>query len=467
MILGVFSKVGGFVQVLLWTWMATVGVALAPPEVVTASSPDTQRPVARPTGPVTTCVTSACHTDILSGRFLHGPTAQRQCDSCHVDDDVSRHTYRLTVPQVELCTYCHTKSEREIVHKPVTDQECEKCHDPHGSDYPKQLVADPSRALCYPCHKLEQHGGARPTKDQPEMRGACNVCHEPHSSWMPRLLRKDQQELCLYCHESMWARLELIGRTHAPVLDGPCLQCHDAHATAHPRHLREDAPALCFSCHDHDSVKTLIATAPVVHGALDEPDGCIGCHVGHGSAAPGLIGTREIDLCLSCHNEPRQTEEGRTIANIAYHLKANARHHGPIRDGQCSPCHASHAAAHASLLDQAYPELFYASFDVDSYALCFECHIEELVTQENGVGVTGFRDGERNLHFVHVNKQQRGRTCRSCHDVHATSRPFHIRDSVPFWAKWLGDRHRVCRRPARRNMFTGVPRHTAIRSRRV
>ncbi|MBT9536511.1 MAG: cytochrome C, partial [Nitrospirae bacterium] len=40
----------------------------------------------------------------------------------------------------------------------------------------------------------------------------------------------------------------------------------------------------------------------------------------------------------------------------------------------------------------------------------------------------------KNLHFVHVNKTIKGRTCRACHDVHATNNPKHIRDAVPFGA---------------------------------
>jgi hypothetical protein len=36
---------------------------------------------------------------------------------------------------------------------------------------------------------------------------------------------------------------------------------------------------------------------------------------------------------------------------------------------------------------------------------------------------------------VHVNKADRGRTCRACHEVHASKQAHHIRDSVPYGAK--------------------------------
>ena len=47
---------------------------------------------------------------------------------------------------------------------------------------------------------------------------------------------------------------------------------------------------------------------------------------------------------------------------------------------------------------------------------------------------TGFRNGDVNLHFVHVNKEK-GRSCRACHHEHASNQAKHIRDSVPF-GRW-------------------------------
>ena len=388
--------------------------------------------VERPTGPVDTCITSECHTKTVAGRVLHGPTAQRQCDACHVDADVTKHTYRLIVPNTELCDYCHTQSERDFVHKPVLDKECEKCHDPHGSNHPLQLLGDPSGSLCFPCHKPEEYGGAQHIDDRVVMVGACNVCHESHSSWMPKLLPKEQQQLCLFCHEDFRARLELVGRSHAPVLDGRCLDCHDAHTKEHPGQLREGPPQLCYLCHEHDDIRKLIETSPVVHGALTTEESCNACHAGHGSVMADLLTGPEMSLCLSCHNQPLSAGDGRVIDDLACRLKENPRHHGAVRAGECGPCHQAHASQHFSLLTREYPKPFYAPFDIKAYGLCFECHIEELVTSEQGIGFTGFRDKEQNLHLLHVNRETRGRTCRTCHEVHASARRFHISETVPF-----------------------------------
>ena len=49
--------------------------------------------------------------------------------------------------------------------------------------------------------------------------------------------------------------------------------------------------------------------------------------------------------------------------------------------------------------------------------------------------MTGFRNGDANLHYLHVNREK-GRSCRACHDEHASDQPKHIRESVPF-GRWV------------------------------
>jgi len=59
------------------------------------------------------------------------------------------------------------------------------------------------------------------------------------------------------------------------------------------------------------------------------------------------------------------------------------------------------------------------------------CHKEALVTTGKTVTITNFRNGEINLHMLHVN-QNKGRTCRACHDVHASDQEDHIREEFRF-----------------------------------
>ena len=44
----------------------------------------------------------------------------------------------------------------------------------------------------------------------------------------------------------------------------------------------------------------------------------------------------------------------------------------------------------------------------------------------------GFRDGERNLRYAHVNRPEKGRTCRACHETHASNKAKYVRDWVLF-----------------------------------
>ena len=67
--------------------------------------------------------------------------------------------------------------------------------------------------------------------------------------------------------------------------------------------------------------------------------------------------------------------------------------------------------------------------------MCFSCHNQELVTLKNTTTLTGFRNGDRNLHYLHVNKSDKGRNCRACHETHSSPLPLHLREKVAF-GKW-------------------------------
>ena len=62
----------------------------------------------------------------------------------------------------------------------------------------------------------------------------------------------------------------------------------------------------------------------------------------------------------------------------------------------------------------------YLAFAIERYDLCFSCHVSDLVKDKSGRGLTQFRNGDLNLHWLHVNREK-GRNCRSCHQTHASS----------------------------------------------
>jgi len=73
-------------------------------------------------------------------------------------------------------------------------------------------------------------------------------------------------------------------------------------------------------------------------------------------------------------------------------------------------------------------------FALENYGLCFSCHEKTIALNPETTTLTNFRNGSRNLHYLHINKPDKGRTCRACHETHASNSPKHIRNSVPFGA---------------------------------
>lgn len=374
-----------------------------------------------------------CHKDILERKVMHGPV-QSDCGACHVlTGDPAEHKFAFIVAKDQLCARCHQLPHENVMHAPVRDGRCMDCHDPHGSQHPKALLADPRKDLCLRCHKQEfsrstfVHG--------PVAVGACIVCHKPHASTEPKLLVQDARSLCLTCHGEVLAKGQEGMHLHAALEQG-CTRCHDPHASDHKFQLRESAPKLCLQCHQ-EKFDQIMADAKVVHGAVTAEGGCTVCHEAHSSRLPSLQRGTQPGTCLECHDKTLKSAQGAAVTNMVALLAANPDRHGPIRQGACTACHDPHAGKNFAMLTEEYPPQFYAAFKIDTFKLCFRCHIPDLVLKKSGQGLTEFRDGDRNLHWLHVN-QEKGRTCRACHEVHASKRPAHIREAVPFGdSGWL------------------------------
>ena len=380
----------------------------------------------RPSGRVLNCVTSNCHQEVDRFKFAHEPVQKRLCLDCHDYTDESEHLFQLKDTASALCLQCHTIEQGSTVHAPIMEMDCVSCHSSHGSDFRGMLALDPLGNLCTRCH--EEDYTKKAVIHGPVAARACVICHEPHTSGWPALLREPADKLCLGCHDGFDSGATSMRNTHEPLKNG-CTTCHDPHASDSKFQLAQDVPGLCFEC--HEPIQRSIALSPVVHGPTLEPFGCTECHTPHGSDLPRLQRRPQPEGCLTCHDKEIIAADGKRLTNMALLLKESPDHHGPIREGSCTYCHHPHAGDHARLLLKEYPKDFYAAFTVDRYALCFGCHSPEIVSDETGFGVTRFRNGEQNLHRLHVD-QEKGRTCRACHEVHASKRPFHIRDEVPF-----------------------------------
>lgn len=363
------------------------------------------------------CASSQCHAKLLAFKNVH-PAAEG-CDACHESiakphPTSGQKTFKLTQATPDLCFTCHDAfGKKASVHSPVKDGECVTCHDPHAADE-AHLLTQPPQELCAGCH-TEVTGFAN--LHGPVSAGDCTACHAPHEADAPSVLVKKGDELCLGCH------LELEGLLAKPsvhpALESGCTSCHAPHGSAHPKLLAEKGAEACYQC--HSDVGEKIATAPVVHAVVKGDKECAACHSPHAADHPKLLLRAEQDTCLGCH---------KTIVT-----KSMTTLHGPINDGKCTPCHEPHAGQHANLLVQGFPEDPYVPYSDKEYGLCFSCHKRDLLQYPDTSFATGFRDGDRNLHYLHVNNKQKGRSCRLCHNIHGGTSATLVAESVPF-GKW-------------------------------
>ncbi len=394
-----------------------------------SGAPATQ-PTSRPTRaiPLTGCVTDKCHAEVKNYKVLHGPVNVNACDACHKLTDAARHKFELARNKTLICTFCHKMETHgdPVVHKPVRDGDCLPCHNPHGAVNKSFLRGATMNDLCKNCHKDVMTG--KKFKHGPAAAGACGACHRPHTSKLPKLLVAQGNELCFGCHSEMKVQLKKVRFVHKAV-QGDCTKCHDPHASNYTKQTTQPAVQLCTAC--HQDVKNATTVAKHKHSIVTQGDACLNCHTPHGGDLARLMKNEQIKVCLTCHDKKVERPDGEEVQSVAEVLDPKLVKHGPIKDGGCGNCHAVHGGDVARLLAKPYPETFYEAFDVKKYDLCFSCHDKQLVLLKETRNLTNFRNGDENLHYLHVNKAK-GRSCRACHNTHASKNPLHIRESVPF-----------------------------------
>jgi predicted CXXCH cytochrome family protein len=233
---------------------------------------------------------------------------------------------------------------------------------------------------------------------------------------------------CKDCHATLFEKQSI----HDPAKNG-CDQCHQINTADHSQNnnkglfLLKKQPELCYTC--HVDTKKEIDTTRMVHPAVNIKKQCTNCHSPHSSNEKKMLTANKKELCLGCHDR-EEVIFGKKITNIKQLLKTSKVIH-PAIVGGCTSCHKPHASTENFLLIGAYPAGQYAEGKKDNYAVCWECHDSDLLELASTSTATSFRDGERNLHFVHMNGKK-GRSCSICHDSHATKREHLIVDKVPF-----------------------------------
>ncbi len=391
-----------------------------------AAQPD---PATPPTIRVLNCTEGGCHAPIVDYKFVHGPTAVGACDVCHLYDKVEDHTFKLKNTGTDLCAFCHIDKvlpDGPVVHEPFGKGECATCHNPHGGETRTLMKTKVVGDLCLTCHDDTAHGSF---KHEPAAAGRCNECHRSHSADEPKLLTMPSRKLCLSCHEPVATKIEHAQDVHEPAAED-CLKCHLPHSSEFPHTLTMEPKALCVSCHEKQEQEALAAEHK--HSAVFEDRACLNCHQPHASSHDKLIAEDGVGACLECHDEPIKLPDDRVVQAVSEVRAEKHFLHGPIKDQTCTGCHYPHGSKQGFLLKAPYVDLFYQPFKLESYALCFTCHMKELVLEKEATTGTNFRDGTRNLHYVHVTEPEQGRGCVACHNNHAAVTKPLIVDSVPY-----------------------------------
>ncbi len=378
-----------------------------------------------------TCISAKCHQDYGKKKFQHGPFEKRQCADCHNIHGNFNKDYTLAI-RAELCFTCHSDakdmaSDGKYVHFPVSKGECTSCHDPHESDLEYHLKRGSILELCAGCH------GKKMLKyeymHEPVAEGDCNACHTPHTSDIKGLLYKKGKDLCLTCHEVR--KEEFRSKyVHKPVSQD-CSICHDPHGSATEYHLRtrkdksghylkskQPIKDLCLSCHRklNPKIAKAIKSSKVTHKPVTEGK-CIICHTPHSTNFPKQLRDAPQKLCFSCHKK------------IAKKINDSLYKHGPVAKGDCAQCHLVHGSKNKKLLRNNFSKEYSGPFSLDNFKLCLNCHNKKVYTQKFSEE-TGFRNGNQNLHYLHVNHGKKSTYCKSCHDIHASNQEKHIRESM-------------------------------------
>ncbi len=359
---------------------------------------------------------ASCHAKMLAGKDVH-PVAQ-SCDTCH--QSVGPHPqkgkkgFKLVQDPPQLCFMCHEAfGKKPNVHPPVKDGMCTTCHNPHSSDQSKLLV-QPVKDLCTMCHTDKMgfkymHG--------PASTGDCTMCHTPHESDNKSLTVKEGQNLCFQCHPDMEEAMKKKD-VHPAILSG-CTSCHNPHGSGYNKFLSAEGANLCFQC--HPDIGERVEKSKIAHPPIKSERGCVSCHSPHSSDNAKLLLKAGKDLCLGCHTNIITPDM--TVL------------HGPIAQGTCTACHNPHGSPYDKLLLKEFPTDYYTPYTDKEYELCFSCHNREMLHFPETSFATGFRDGNRNLHYLHVNKSVKGRNCIFCHNVHGSANQKLINKSVLF-GKW-------------------------------
>jgi len=244
------------------------------------------------------------YKSIASGKEAPGKTG---CEGCHGPGGdhfaagggaaTIRTFPQMTPTQVlDTCLSCHAKdfSKANIRHSAHTEANvvCTNCHSIHNSPAPKYLLAKKQSELCYGCHAPIRAQFSMPVKHRVN-EGAmqCTDCHNPHGSFAASWQMGSGSTMLTASHDN----------------EQPCLKCH----------VDKRGPFVF----EHASVRI---------------EGCMACHVPHGSTNAKLLKRPVVfTVCLECHNGAGTF--GRE--NMGVYVQSASHNMLDPRYRQCTLCH--------------------------------------------------------------------------------------------------------------------------------
>ncbi len=385
------------------------------------------------------CLSTECHAAVNAVKNTHYPAQTGRCLACHKQinqkhpDTNDGADFQLLAAGADLCTTCHPKLQgKKVTHAPTAKGECLKCHAPHGSDnqYFLNVTSTNQEKLCLNCH--DKQIATNKFTHGPVGLGSCTYCHAPHESDQNALLKNNLQALCLECHVDVAKGMKESTNVHKVMQTEDCAACHLAHGSEFPSLLRQSGEEFCFSC--HPAIEEKYKKSRSKHEGLYLEKACGTCHLPHFAPYKKLLNNKEIDLCLSCHND-KNTISSKSPKDITIELKQTYLHE-PLAQGQCSVCHDPHGSKFYKLLIAPYPDAIYAAYEPEIYDLCFTCHDKGLLTSQTTGTTTSFRNGSQNLHYLHATIPGKGRTCKTCHQSHASNGPKLINQTGSTFGEW-------------------------------